>query len=63
MGSTIVLTDRLDQLLAPPRSVESDLPTILKTLYDRRYTGKVTFHFSEGTPRVAEFVAPQVKLS
>ncbi len=60
---TIVLTDRLDQLLAPPRSIESDLATILKALHERRFTGKVSLHFSEGVPKIAEFVAPQIKLA
>lgn len=63
MTPTIVLTDRLDQLLAPPRSLESDLATVLQQLYDRKYTGQVTLHFSDGVPRVAQLPAPQIKLA
>lgn len=62
VSAVIVLTDRLDQLLAPPRTVESDLATLLQKLYDRRYTGPITLHFRNGTPAVCEFSAPQIKL-
>lgn len=59
----LVLADRLDQLLAPPRTVESDLATLFQSLHDRKYTGPITLHFREGVPKVAEFVAPQIKLA
>lgn len=59
---TIVLLDRLDQLLAPPRSVEADLSAFLQALYDRKYTGPVTFHCVEGRIKIAEFPAPQIKI-
>lgn len=62
MPTTILLLDRLDQLLAPPRSVESDFATLMQALYDRKFTGPITLHFAEGQPKVVEFVAPQVKL-
>lgn len=57
-----VLTDRLDQLLAPPRTVISDLPELLQSLYDRKYTGPITLHFADGKPRVCELPAPQIRL-
>lgn len=62
MPSQIFLVDRLDQLLAPPRTVESNLPELLQALFDRKFTGPVTLHFSDGKPKVCEFGAPQIKL-
>lgn len=59
----IFLVDRLDQLLAPPRTVESNLAELLQALFDRRFTGPITLHFSDGTPKVCEFVAPQIRLA
>lgn len=59
---TIVLPDRLDQLLAPPRTVESDTAALFKVLGDRRYTGPITLHFCDGIPKIAELPAPQIKL-
>lgn len=59
----IILIDRLDQLLAPPRTVETDFAVLLQSLYDRRYTGPITLHFACGEPKVAEFPAPQIKLT
>lgn len=58
----ILLTDRLDQLFAPPRSLESDVASLLQVLYDRRYTGPITWHFLDGVPKLAEFPAPKIKL-
>lgn len=58
-----VLLDRLDQMLAPPREVTTDLAELLRVVYDRRYTGPITLHFCAGIPRKAEFLAPQVKLN
>jgi sugar phosphate isomerase/epimerase len=60
---TFVLLDRLDQLLAPPRSVESDFSTLLQALHDRKYTGPITLHFHNGEAKIAQFDAPQIKLT
>ena len=61
--SPIVIEDRLDQLLAPPREVESDLQTVLQHLWDRKYTGPVTLHCHDGVPKVIELPAPKIRLA
>lgn len=62
MGPQIVVLDRLDQLLAPPRSIDAGFMELLQVLFDRRYTGKVVLHFHDGVAKVAEFPAPQIRL-
>lgn len=61
--AVLVVTDRIDQIVAPPREVEADLMTVLKHLYDRRYTGPITLHFHEGVAKKAELPAPKIKLT
>lgn len=63
MSGTIVLVDRLDQLLAPPRELESDLATVLTHLFERKYTGPVTLHCHDGVPKVIELPAPKIRLA
>lgn len=58
----LVITDRLDQVLAPPREIKAEFGELLKSLFDRQYTGRVVLHFHEGVAKVAEFPAPQIKL-
>lgn len=58
----IVVPNRLDQLLAPPREVESDVATLLQCLYDRRYDGPITLHFRGGKPFVVDLPCPKIKL-
>jgi hypothetical protein len=53
---------RIDILLAQPAEAESDLATALQSLYQHRYTGPITVHFSAGIPRLIELPAPKVKL-
>lgn len=55
--------ERLDALLAPPRTIESCFPDLIQALYDRKYTGTITLHFSNGVPKVIELPAPQIKLT
>ena len=62
-AATIVLTDRLDQLLAPPREIESDLATVMSHLFDRKYTGQVVLHYHDGVPKKVELPAPKIKLT
>ena len=59
----LVITDRLDQLLAPPREVESDFQTVMTHLFERKYTGPVTLHFHEGVAKKVELPAPKIKLT
>lgn len=59
----LVITDRLDQIMAPPREVESTFQVLMEHLYDRRYTGQVTFHFKDGVAKCAELPSPKIKLT
>lgn len=59
----IVLPDRLDQLLAPPRELHADLALLFTKLYERKYTGAITLHFHQGEAKVAEFPAPKISLN
>lgn len=61
--AVLVITDRLDQIMAPPREIESDLQSVLQHLYERKYTGTVVFHFHEGIAKKAELPAPKIKLT
>lgn len=58
----LVVTDRLDQIMAPPREIDSDLQTVLQHLYERRYTGPITLHFKDGMAKRAELPAPKIRL-
>lgn len=56
--------DRLHQLLlAPPRSDEADLLTLLQTCYEKRFTGAVTLHFKDGRPLILELPPVQIRVA
>lgn len=51
------------QLLALPKSVESDLAAVLTALYEQRYTGPITFHFHHGVAKAIQVPSPEIRLS
>lgn len=61
--SMLLTYERLSVLLTTPKSEEVSLPSLLQSLFERGYTGRVVFHFQGGKPRVVEFEPPQVRLS
>ena len=51
---SFVITDRLDQVLTPPREIVVSAALLLQRLYDRKFTGPVTLHFKQGKLMLAD---------
>ncbi len=58
--ATLVVVDRLDQILAPPREIHTDFPTLLQKIAERQYTGEVTLHFRMGVLKVIDVPGPKI---
>jgi hypothetical protein len=52
----------VDELLTLPKELHAALSTVFTVLYQRKYTGPVTFHFRNGLPKKAQIPSPEICL-
>lgn len=52
----------IEQILALPKDVQSDIATVLELLYQQKYTGPITLHFHGGIARTVQIPSPQIRL-
>jgi hypothetical protein len=52
----------VDQLLALPKEIQSDLVTVLSLIYEQKFTGPVTLHCHLGIPKSIQVPPPQIRL-
>ena len=64
MGA-VLMEDPLtvEQLLALPKEIRSDLASIFQMIYEKRFTGPVTINCHLGVPKTVQVPPPQIRLT